>query len=151
MHVNRAIAAVAVTVLGLGAGRAPGDACSLLTQTEVNSVVGLTLKPGEQVGTPANCVWGEPAGPHFTNKRVELTLITPESFAAGKTPIPKMTKTPVSGLGDDAYYADGYTLVSLSVKKGGTAFVILVKFGPWSTDQKKAMEKTLAQDALARL
>jgi hypothetical protein len=149
MHAIRAVAAAVSTVLV--AWRAPADTCSLLTQTEASSVLGLPLLAGVHGGAPQNCSWVESPGPNFTNKRIDLTLLDANGFDIGKTPVPKMTKTPVSGIGDDAYYSEGYTLTSLSVKKGNTAFVILVKFGTWSTDQRKAMEKTLAQDILARL
>jgi hypothetical protein len=98
MHAKRTIAAVVSTVLVLGARRAPGDACSLLTQTEVNSVVGLTLEAGAQQGSPLNCAWTEPHGPSASNRRVDLTMIDSQRFAVGKV-APKVTKTPVTDQG----------------------------------------------------
>jgi hypothetical protein len=149
MHAKPAIAAVVSMVLVLGGWRAPGDACSLLTQAEVSSVVGIMLSA--RPNGASVCAWTEPPGPTFANKRVEVTVIKPEAFDVGKTPVGKMTKTPVSGIGDDAYYAEGFGMATLSVKKGGAAFVINVKSRAWSTDQTKAMEKALAEKALARL
>ena len=151
MRAKRTIVAVVTIVLILGAWRAPGDACALLTQAEVNSVMGLTLQAGAQQGTPLNCAWTEANGPKSTHKRIDLTLQDAQGFAIGKTPVPKMTKTPVSGIGDDAYYAEGFGMTTLSAKKGSAAFVIIVRGEGLSTDQKKALEKLLAQDALARL
>lgn len=64
--------------------------------------------------------------------------------------------THVSGLGDDAYYlsmASGPPTTELRVKKGEVAFGIRVQptGTPFTTDQIKAKERTLAQDALAKL
>ena len=151
MRRSSQIVVVLSSVLSLGALRDPGNACSLLGQSEVNSVVGFTFQPGVQQGDPRICAWIEPPGPHFTNKRVELTMTDPTKFARGKTPVQAMTKTPVTGIGDDAYYAVGYGMTTLSVLKGGSAFVITVKFGTWTTDQREAMEKTLAGFVLAGL
>jgi hypothetical protein len=149
MPAKRTVAAVVSMVLIPGGWRAPGDACSLLTQAEVSSVVGIMLSAHPTA--PTACVWTEPPSPTFANRRVEVTVIKPDGFDIGKTPVGKMTKTPVSGIGDDAYYAEGFGMVTLSVKKGAAAVVINVKSRSWSTDQSKAMEKDLAQKALARL
>lgn len=70
-----------------------------------------------------------------------------------KTPLRGMSRTPVSGLGDDAFYTTMGTspkqLATLSVKKGSTAYLIKV-YGPSVTDQM-SMEKTLAANVLAKL
>ncbi|MHB8411757.1 MAG: hypothetical protein ACYDDI_07385 [Candidatus Acidiferrales bacterium] len=63
--------------------------------------------------------------------------------------------THVGGLGDDAYYlsmASGKTM-ELRVKKGTVAFGIRVQRSdtPFTPDQIKAKEKTLAQDVLAKM
>jgi hypothetical protein len=152
MYAKGTIIAAVSTVLILGAWRAPGDACALLTQTEVNSAMGLTLQDGAQQGTPLNCAWTEANSPKSTHKRIDLSLQDPQGFAIGKTPLREKTMTPVSGIGDDAYYVEMlHVPTTLSVKKGGAAFVIIVRGEGLSTDQTKAMEKALAQDALARL
>jgi hypothetical protein len=71
-----------------------------------------------------------------------------------KTSVAGMNRTPVSGLGDDAFYttmgsAPGKELATLTVKKGSTAYLIKV-YGPTVTDQMSA-EKTLAGNVLANL
>ena len=60
-----------------------------------------------------------------------------------------ITKTPVSGIGDDAYYIESGLNTSLYVKKGSSVFQITV-FG-FSAEQIKSMEKTLGQEAAANL
>lgn len=77
--------------------------------------------------------------------------LTPvDRFTNAKTPVKGITKTPVSGVGDDAYYITTPGLgTGLNVKKGNSAFQIRVNGFP--VDQTKAMEKTLALDVLAKL
>jgi hypothetical protein len=78
----------------------------------------------------------------------KLTLV--DRFNNGKAPVLGIPKTPLSGIGDDAYYVTTRGLgTGLDVKKGNCVFQIRVYGFP--EDQIKAMEKTLAQDALAKL
>lgn len=144
-------------ILAAGASRSAGatpprDACSLLTQTQVSAGLGVTAGVTQTVDVPALCIWAEPDGPNATHKRVVLTFITPDAFDSGKAPVSGITKTPVSGMGDDAYYGMMPGIATtLRVKKGTIAFSIEVKGNSFSVDQIKAIEKTLAQDALAKL
>jgi len=97
------------------------------------------------------CGWSEPSGATITNKRVTLTLSTTKSHDAGKQPYQGITKTPVSGIGDDAYYVTASGLgTALNVKKSAEAFSVSVK-GKFTIDEVKAMEKTLALEVLAKL
>jgi hypothetical protein len=150
MYAKPAVAAVAA-VLMRGTS-APPDACALLTLAEVNAVVGPTLQAGTHAfGNPALCAWTEAGGPTITNKRVLLDITSPERFAVAKTPIKGIAKIPVSGLGDDAFYATVSGIgTTLEVKKGNNAFTIGVK-GGWTPDQALAMEKALAAHVIARL
>jgi hypothetical protein len=70
-----------------------------------------------------------------------------------KAPLPGVTKTSVSGLGDDAIFSTlgpaAKQYVTLSVKKGNTAYSFKV-YGPGVTEQM-SMEKALAGNALANL
>ena len=61
-----------------------------------------------------------------------------------------IAKTPVKGVGDDAYFIDtpGFGL-GLNVKKGSSAFQVKV-YG-FSPEQIKIFEMTLAQDVLVKL
>jgi hypothetical protein len=153
MYATGTIAAVAAAALMHGVVNAPADACALLTQAEVNTVLGAKLEAGTHpFGGPTVCGWTEAGGATITNKRVLLTITSPERYAVAKTPIQKIAKIPVSGLGDDAFYATVSGLgTTLEVKKGNNAFTINVKGEGWSVDQKLAMEKALAADVIARL
>jgi len=137
---------------------AGGDACTYLNGLQISAVLGLAIDTGQHIGPGgALCGWGEPNDPNHSGKHVLLTLyravgkLSPvERFENGKTPIQGIPKTPVRGIGDDAYFIDtpGSGL-GLNVRKGSSAFQVKV-FG-FSPEQIKAFEMTLAQDVLAKL
>lgn len=140
------------------AGRESGDACSFLSRSRISAALGVAIDAGRHIGpSTALCGWGEPNDPEHNGKHVLLTIyrvvgkISPvERFENGKTPIQGIDKTPVSAIGDDAYYIDtpGFG-VGLNVKKGAFAFQVKV-FG-FSPEMIKTVEKSLAQDVLAKL
>jgi hypothetical protein len=155
------IGAVFVTCPGtyLSATAETSDACSLLTQPQVSAVLGVSVGAGQYLvaSIPRTCGWSQPGDANHSGKRVVLDIFGPvgrltpaERFNNGKTPVKGVTKTPVSGVGDDAYYVTtpGFG-TGLNVKHGDSVFQIRV-YG-FSDDQIKALEKTLAQDALAKL
>jgi hypothetical protein len=166
MHSKRSIAAIIGAILIIGAASSPlaratppDDACSLLTQAQVGAVLGVLVATGQRV-TPASammCGWSVSGGPTIGGKKVVLDIFGPigkltpaDRFTNGKTPVQGITKTPISGIGDDAYYITTPGLgTGLNVKKGSIAFQVRV-YG-FSLDQIKAMEKTLAEDTLAKL
>lgn len=132
----------------------PDDACSLLTQNQVNAVLGTTVEPGQHMlhNNTHLCGWTEPGGPSPSHKHVVLAMKNANTFAIGKLPVKGIILTPVSGIGDDAYYATTPAFgTGLSFKKGSYAFNIRVYGTRFSTDQVKAKEKTLAQDVLSKL
>jgi hypothetical protein len=153
-------AAVGMTFLlhGNPAFAAGSDACLALTRQQITNVLGVAVDAGEHVGPgSALCSWGEPGDSNHDGKHVLLTLyrsvgkITPvERFENGKMPIGGIEKTPVSGIGDDAYYIDtpGFGL-GLNVKRGKSAFQVKV-FG-FSAELTKTLERALAETVLARL
>jgi hypothetical protein len=140
------------------ARREAADACSFLSQTTVSTVLGVALDAGRHIGpSTALCGWGEPNDPNHSGKHVLFTIYRAvgkisslERFENGKTPIQGIEKTPVSGVGDDAYYIDtpGFGL-GLNVKRGTFAFQVKV-FG-FSPELIKTFEKALAQNVLAKL
>jgi hypothetical protein len=91
----------------------PSDACALLTAPQVSGELGAVVGPGEPMMPEEQ---GVPAG---AERNVSVSLMTLKSFEFGKTPTAVMTKTPVSGVGDEAYFTDPHGMVaSLSVRKG---------------------------------
>ena len=147
-----------VTVIGLAvlAGawhspRSPDDACSLLSQSEVSAALGVAVGPGQHVvpGSLKFCGWSPAGGPKIDGKKLLVSVMTARQYDMGKAPIREMTKTPVTGIGDEAYYASGGGGLgtSLSVKRG--SFYVQVKAGGFpSNDALKAAEKALALEIL---
>lgn len=134
------------------------DACSLLTQSQVNAALGFDTISGEHVvANPAICQWAAPGkkGPH--DKKVTLSLYvqmgshTPvDRFNIAKTPVGTIPKTPVSGIGDEAFYATTPGLgTALIVRKGSQAFDLRVS--GFSDEEVKDKEKSLAADVLGKL
>jgi hypothetical protein len=151
MFVN--LAALMMAGICAPAQAAP-DACSLLTQARLNSVVGATMGQGQQIvaNDEKSCAWAEPNASALKMRKVEISIVTPDFFEMEKTPLKDVTKTVVPGLGDDAYFVTSDVQGTiLNVKKGATAISVDVRGHGFPIDQIKAMEKTLAQDALAKL
>jgi hypothetical protein len=134
----------------------PADPCSLLTTQQVNTALGVAVAAGKGLGQ--SCQWSQ-TGKELGGKGMLLTILGPigtltpvQQFDAIKTPLPVkgITKTPVSGLGDDAVYGQtGASGPELTVKKGNSVFQIKVYGLP--VEEIKTKEKTLAQEVLARL
>jgi hypothetical protein len=121
--------------------------CSLLTQAQVSTAVGLSMGAGQPIAT-TGCSWS--AG-HVT---ATLSLWDATKWDKMRAPLPGMTKTPVGGMGDDAVFATvgdaGKQLITLTVKKGKTAFMFRI-YGVEKASNQMSMEKTLAENVLAKL
>ncbi len=127
------------------------DACSFLTRDEVSTVLGVPAGGGKLVSLsdPHVCEWSVPGGPTLTAKKVVLTITTMRVFSQGKIPVPGIIKTPVSRIGDAAYFVTASDLgTTLNVRKESAAFSIRVQGSGFSVEQIKEMEKTLAQTLL---
>jgi hypothetical protein len=140
------------------AASATDDACALLSQAQVSAALGVPVDAGKQIGpSSALCGWKQPNDPSHTGNRVLLSIyrtlgkISPvERFENGKIPMQGITKTPISGVGDDAYYIDTPGMgMGLNVKKGASSFQVRVYGFP--ADQIRAIEKTLALEVLGKL
>ena len=133
-------------------GAAPGalDACSLITADEVAAVLGEPVAAGvvPEPGT-TSCIFVDSA--KATNS-VEISITSGVDFNPNKKSIPGLTITPVSGVGDAAYYVSlGAGYMTLNVRKGQTTFTVSVLLKGASDDQLQAGEKTLAVAAAGRI
>jgi hypothetical protein len=148
--------ALVVMFCGRSAAAAEAPACSLVTQANVAGVLGVPVGAGAPLepSQPSSCSWALQGD---RTKRALLDIIMPlgsrtsvDRFNTGKTPVNGITKTPVTGIGDDAYYTSTPGLGTvLSVRKGTSAFTIRVSGSP--EDAAKALEKTLALNVLPKL
>jgi len=160
MHAKTAVASIFLCIamdIALSPAKAapPTDACALLTQAQVSSVLGTSVEAGQRLAPsqPSLCAWGKAFG-----KRVVLSIYTQmgsmtpvQRFNNAKnTPVKGIIKTPVSGIGDDALYMTTPGLgTGLFFRKGSAAFDLRVYGFP--LDQLKEKEKTLALDILGKL
>jgi hypothetical protein len=110
---------------------------------------------------PLVCTWKEQGVSGGADRNVSVSLMSMKSFEFGKTPTPIITKTPVSGLGDEAYLTEPRGMVaSLSVRKGDTCFQIRTRSNPkWAATGKtpesevkdQAIDRALALEILKKL
>ena len=148
-----------IAACGSGAayGAPASDPCSLLTPEQVSAVLGAQVGPGKRLVSTV-CDWRAPNRPTGKKeKAVTITLLDANGFAATKMQmnIRGITKTPVSGIGDEAVYGTSGLASTLSVKKGSFYFVVQVDGFPFNkaegTDETEAKEKTLATQILSKL
>lgn len=129
------------------------EACGLLTVEEIGRVLGSTVSNTTPLGT-TGCVWAT------NSSKVTLTLKDakdPSRWARVTMPVPGMTKSSISGLGDAAQITvavesgnakDAYA--TLSVKRGANIITLGV-YGPKDPNQQSALEQSLARLVLGRL
>ena len=134
---------------------AAGDACTLITQTQVSAALEVPVEAGKPIASPSTCQWiGK-------GRFATLTITQPlagkspvDRFNAGKTSkLPGITTEPVSGVGDEAYYIyfSNTTRAGLGlvVRKGSSAFEIRV-YG-FDIDKAKPVAKTLCQTVAGKI
>jgi hypothetical protein len=128
---------------------APADACSLLSPAQIKSAIGAEVSAGA-AGSAKLCQWNASLAPGATVNFVTLVLQDPKFFDSGKNVPAPAVVTPVSGVGDDAYYLAVRDQVGLVVKKGSSSFKISV-YAKLPADKKEAMEKSLATQIASQL
>jgi hypothetical protein len=127
---------------------AAGEACTLITQTQISAALEVPVGAGTPIGGPSTCQWTG------KGRFATLTITQPlagksavDRFNAGKTStLPGIIKEPVSGVGDEAFYiyfGNTTRAMGLVVKKGSSAFEIRV-YG-FDVDKAKSVAKTLSQ------
>jgi len=135
---------------------APVDACTLLTKTDLQAIVGKPVLDGmpDQAAELATCAYGNPSAPQVggrpTDVLVTLGVFTgaQPSQAKGAFDIAKKNAAEVdtvSGIGDEAFW-DKYVR-SLRVVKGN--HLVDVSVGADLGDLKTA--RAIAEQALAKL
>ena len=147
---------IAAAAVAPSANAAPtDDACSLLSAAQVSAAVTVSVGAGTYV-TPTfkkTCTWTPSGDDAKTVQSVTLLLQSVAAFQTGKTfgQAKSVVITPVTGLGDDAYFLVINTTVSLTVKKGDGAFKVTVYSSGIPVEKKQAMEKALALQVLSKL
>ena len=151
MRTRMGLGALLVAVGALSSATAfaapPTDACSALTVAQVSSALGASVGEGTYImpSFKKTCTWNISTGGAVT-----LQLQSVDFFNAGKGSLASMERSSGAGVGDEAYYLGAGATTGLIVRKGSGAFKISVYSSHVGLDQRKAIEKALAQEALAK-
>ena len=154
-----ALPVVAILIVGAAASRSASaaphdDACALLTDAQVSAALSVPVGAGsyQMPKFKKTCTWNSTGDAAKGAKSVVLMLEGLDAYQAGKaTRKTKTTSvTPISGIGDDAYYLAVGSNVGLIVKKRNVAFKVAV-FCSLPIEKKQVMEKALAQQIVSKL
>jgi hypothetical protein len=133
------------------------DACTLLTLQQVSAALEVTSQAGKHISPTikTSCIWSDDTAASVDHRRVTLSIMRPQGFDMPRS-MGAMKTAPAQGIGDDAYYLlFGSASPQLMVRKGGVQFSVRIlngfKFKPFTFDEEKAKEATLAQAALKAL
>lgn len=151
-HAMVLVVGVVCTLAVMGArpayAQSARDPCALVSQAQVTSAAGAKVATGQPIGT-TGCSWSSTDDPKSKAGRVVITLsIWAEKWFSKKS-TPGITMKPVSGIGDDAYFATLGDLTSLFVKKGKSTLQVRV-YGLHDTTRQEEIESSVAKAALAR-
>jgi hypothetical protein len=142
MHVSRrSLKLVVISLLCAtlaphrGHAMTPTDACTLLTPSQIESVIGVAVSAGEPVTSNirTSCKWLQAGVDPFKAKTVIVSIKSAQAFEMGKNlPPGRISSSPVSGIGDEAYMTSGSISygATLSVRKNGAAYTVTVRGYP---------------------
>jgi hypothetical protein len=142
---------VAAIFLANAAPAAPPQEACLLSSAEISAAVATPVADGTYMGSfRRTCTW-KAAGPAKKSvKYVTLMLQDGEAFDGGKRLASSaLVVTPVSGVGDDAYFLRAGEQVGLVVRQGAGAFKVTV-YADMPLQSKQAMEKALAANVVTK-
>jgi hypothetical protein len=126
--------------------------CALVTTAEVSGALGVAVGTGvgSGVNAPA-CVWQGDGG-------AGATIAADDPSSVGQVPfgmqgLDNHRATPVSGLGDAAYFAAAGDVpdAELDIKKGGKAITITVNVAGFTQAQQEAAELAIGVAAVKHL
>ena len=141
------VAVLGASGLRVAGAQAPSNPCAQLTAAEVSAALGETVAAGQQAGTKT-CSW---AADKPTHQIVSLMYSPPGDWNTRKTrPMPGVTKTSVSGVGDEAFAETVASFTTLYVKKRSTIFMVRV-YGVPDSGRQLAIEKSIAQLVAAKV
>ena len=126
------------------------DACSLITAAEAAAALGQPVAAGV-VPEPgaSSCIFVDSAQ---AANAVDIEITRVADFKPDQKSIPGLAITPVSGVGDAAYYVNlGGGYETLNVRKGQTTFSVAVMLKGATDSQLEAAEKTLGVAAAGRI
>lgn len=125
------------------------DPCSLLTPAQIATAAGAHFAAGTPIGT-TGCSWSATEAVGSKKPIVTVSLWPGSDWTKLQTPLPGVTKSSVSGLGDGAMSATIGGFTSLYVLKGTTIYLVKI-YGIPGEDKQVSIEKALGTDLLAKV
>jgi len=135
----------------------PTDACSLISQSQLSAALGVSVGAGKPIASGKSCQWRQPpAKPGDEVFIVDVTIVDMHAFEIGKAASaaagPSGPKaTPISGLGDDAYYYVLGQISEIRLKKGNSFLGVRVSGGKKPLAEYEAKEKAVAAAIVPKL
>jgi hypothetical protein len=145
--------AAAATPASTAANPGQLDACALITADDAAAALGEPVDPGT-VPTPGarSCLFSGHPATGIDMNAVEISITSVAAFKPDQKSIAGLTITPVSGIGDAAYYVSmGAGMTVLDVRKGQVTFTAAVVKVKASDAELQSAEKTLAMAVLGRI
>ncbi len=96
------------------------DACEVLTPAEIGAVLGVSIDPGKHMAGKVMCAWTQTGQTGEIGTKLVLHFAQMPYFQKEKAASGNVTVTPVSGIGDEAFYVTSEFGTSLFVRKGDT-------------------------------
>jgi len=132
-----------------GLGFTATQLCALVSTADVSTALGVSVETGvgSGVNAPA-CIWQGAGGAGATIAATEPSSVGQVPF--GMQGLDNHRASPVSGLGDAAYFAAAGDIpnAELDIKKGGKAITITVGVSGFTQAQQEAAEKAIGVAAV---
>ncbi len=129
------------------------DACEVLTPAEIGAVLGVSIDPGKHIPASAKvmCGWTQTGQTGEIGTKLVLHFAQVPYFQKEKAASGNVTVTPVSGIGDEAFYVTSEFGTSLFVRKGNTAIDFSIRDKSLPANDVMAKERALGLKAAERL
>jgi hypothetical protein len=122
------------------------DPCTFLTTAQVTAAMGIPVNDGTP--GPKNCVWHAIK----SNSNLYLTLRDGATYPTFKSQVQATGHaSPVTGIGDDAFFMAGQESSALYVLKGSQVLLIIARVAGNTLAQNQAIEKAIATQAIGKL
>jgi len=127
------------------------DACAVLTPSEISTVLGIPIDPGQHIPKTSTIMCGWAKTGVVGESVVVLNFTTPDYFEKERDPHPRITMTPAPSIGDDAYFITSQFGTSLFIKKKDTVIGVAIRDKTIPSAELMEKEKALGLKAASRL
>ena len=122
------------------------DPCTFLTTAQVTAAMGIPVNDGTP--GPKNCIWHAIK----SNSNLYMTLRDSATYSTFKAQVQALGHaSPVTGIGDDAFFMGDEKSSALYVLKGSQVLLIIARVAGNTVAQNQAIEKAIASQAIGKL